>query len=471
MFKKILFYVLALTPVFAHAQNVLEVKDVSQPNDVFSSAKDEAAVAIICHQSIPLSFSSSMDKSAEPFNRELQGSDSIYYISFPTDKRYRGRVLTISSPGFSPVELPLELQPKQLLTFRLTDPNALVDAGCYREHRNRGVAEMKKMNYDEARNQFVVARECSDVEKEENEKNIALIDSLLALRQSADEAFKTIDYLKAMKEYQEITKLNPYDTYALERYEQSAKNFGSDCELFFKKAESYYMDKDYERAKELYQRVIDRECPSSPTAELRLHTINSLAIAKKDHSRVFTYEWRKDSPIGFHYGTYNQHKVGGFISLDLNTQLFDAIRKDCYYGDEKFPEFNMSLGWTVKIADPVWVHFGPGFTGKLYYGTYQKKQYPKKGYGETELLDLTEMGLDSNPNLTKEQVENSDNDHLIEAWQKSNFAFAISPVVGVTAKYSYFAFRLTYQYRWSIESKLTDFIGKSRLSIGVGVAF
>ena len=83
----------------AFAQNVFEVKDISQPNDVYSSADDEAALVIRCHQTIPLSFSSSMDKSAEPFRSELQGSDSVYYIAFPTGNRYRGRELTISSPG------------------------------------------------------------------------------------------------------------------------------------------------------------------------------------------------------------------------------------------------------------------------------------------------------------------------------------------------------------------------------------
>jgi len=471
MLKRFMTCLLAMTAVFAHAQNLLEVSNVSQPNDVYSSANDEAAVAIYCHRSIPLSFTSTMDKSANPFKTDLQGSDSIYYISFPTGNRYRGRILTVTSPGYNIVEIPLELEPKQLLTFRLTDPNAMVDAGCYREHRNKGVAEMKKMNYDEARSQFVVARECSDVDKDENEKNIAMIDSLLMLRQSADLAFKTLDYLKAMELYQQMMKMNPYDTYASERYTESSKSFVGDCELFFKKAESYYQDRDFEKAKELYQRVIDKNCQNSPTAEMRLHSINSLALARKDHSRVLTYEWKQDAPIGIHYGSYNMHKVGGFFQMDLNSSVFDAIRKDCYYGDEKFPEFNISFGWTIKIANPVWIHFGPGFTGKMYYGTYLAKEYPTKGYGETDLLDLRKMGLDLNPGLTKDEVSETDNDELLDAWQHLNFAAAISPVVGVTVKYSYFAFRLTYQYRWSIQSKLSDFMGKSRLSVGVGVAF
>ena len=159
------------------------------------------------------------------------------------------------------------------------------------------------------------------------------------------------------------------------------------------------------------------------------------------------------------------HKVGGFFQLDLNPEVFNAIRKDCQYGDKKFPEMNIAFGWTIKIVNPVWIHFGPGFTGKMYYGTYAKDCYPKIGYGESDLLDTKEMGDDVT--LPKKEVPSQYED----GWTKTNFAFAVSPVVGLTVKYSYFAFRLTYQYRWSIQSKLKDFMGPSRLSIGVGVAF
>lgn len=58
-----------------------------------------------------------------------------------------------------------------------------------------------------------------------------------------------------------------------------------------------------------------------------------------------------------------------------------------------------------------------------------------------------------------------------DAWTKANYAFAISPVLGITIKYSYFAIRATYQYRWSVENDLQDFIGNSRFSVGVGIAF
>ena len=469
--KSILFVCFILIGSLVHAQNILEVKNVSQPNDVYSSPNDEAAILVRCHQSIPLKFASSMDKSAEPFRTELQGSDSVYYIAFPTGSRYRGRQLTISSPSYDPVYLELDLQPKQLLSFKVSDPNALVDAGCYRTHRNKGVNEIKNSNYDEARNQFVVARECSDCDKKENETNIALVDSLIMFRKKGDAAFELLDYVTAGDYYSKIIALNAYDNYASNRNTLCAQNYMEECTTFFTKAEFYYTEKEYDKAKDLYQKVVDKDCRNMSLAIERLNSISSLQRAKKDHARVFTYEYRMDVPVGFSIGRYNMHKAGGFFQLDFNKNVFDAIRKDCRYGQDKFPELNMSFGWTVKIANPVWIHFGPGATGKMYYGTYTEKKYPKKGYGieEIQYLNMEKMG-------GEELVKSADKldeapDKYSDAWTKANFAFAISPVLGLTVKYSYFAIRATYQYRWSIEKDLQDFIGNSRFSFGVGVAF
>lgn len=464
--KTILSLCLLLTGGTANAQGILEVSNISQPNDVYSSANDEAAVIIRCHESIPLTFSSSMDKTANPFKVDLEGTDSIYYIAFPTGNRYRGRELTIIARGYKPVFLNLELQPKQLLSFQLTDPNALVDAGCYREHRNKGMQEFKNSNYEEAKNLFIVARECSDVNQEENEKNISMVDSILYYRTKAEQAYKYMDYAKASDYYTIVLKNNPNDTFAKERKELSIQTFLQECGSLFSKAEFYFKERDYERAKTMYEQVIAMECTNNKAiATERLNTIKYLDRAKKEHSRVFTYEYMKDIPLGFSYGKYHMHKVGGFFQMDFNTTVFDAIRNDCKYGDTKFPELNMAFGWTVKIADPVWIHVGPGLTGKMYYGSYKDNCYPEVGYGESNLLDTKEMGEDVS--LPKKDIP----EDYKSGWTKANVGVAISPVIGVTAKYSYFAFRLTYQYRWSIQSKLKDFMGVSRLSVGVGIAF
>ena len=463
--RTFIFAFLLLICCMIQAQNVLEVKDISQPNDVYSSPNDEAAIIIRCHTSIPLKFISSMDKSAEPFRTEVQGSDSVYYIAFPTGDRYRGRELTISSRGYSSVIISLELHPKQLLSFQITDPNALVDAGCYRGHRNKGIEEIKNSNYEEARNQFVIARKCSDVDNIENEKNIAMADSLIMFRQKGDLAFKLLDYVTASKYYMLILSMNAYDNYASNRNTLCVQNVTQECATLFTKAEFYYSEKEYDKAKELYERIVARECPNMVIATERLNSISSSERSKKDHASVLTYEFMKDAPIGLSYGKYNMHKVGGFIQFSMNGIILDAIRSNCMYGDEKFPEVNLSFGWTVKIANPVWIHFGPGITDKMYYGTYVKDKYPTIGYGETDLLDKNEMGDDLK--LPKDKAP----ERYKNGWGKANHAIAASPAVGLTIKYKWFAIRGTFHYRWAIQSGLQDFIGKSRFTIGAGIAF
>ena len=81
---------------------------------------------------------------------------------------------------------------------------------------------------------------------------------------------------------------------------------------------------------------------------------------------------------------------GGSARYVLHTQ--NAICRA--WRGEEVPELNMSFGWTVKVWDYIWVHVGPGLTGKMYYGTYKDDCYPKEGYGETSLLDTKEMGED-----------------------------------------------------------------------------
>ena len=461
----LLFLLLIFVVTTGSAQGILEVKDVSTPVDVYTSQNDEAAVMVRCHQSIPLTFSSSMDKEVEPYKVDKEGSENIYYIEFPTGARYRGRVFTIIASGYYKVNYELELKPKQLVTLQVTDPNALVDAGCYRGHRNRGMQEIKNANYKEALNQFVIARECSDVNKDENEKNIALVDSIIHYREMADNAYNNLDYFKAAENYEQVLKLNPYDTYALHRNEMALQNFSTECESLFSQAEFYFTEKNMKKATELYQQVVDQDCSKKFLAHDRMLSIESNNIKKKTRSRVFTYEWMKDTPIGFSCGSYNIYKVGSFFSMSMNSKVLDAVRKDCIYGDKEFAEINMSFGWTIKIVNPIWIHIGPGFTGKLYYGRYQDKMYPVKGYGEIDLLDTKKMGSD----LTIPRDEAPIN--YEDEWKHANLAFAVSPVIGVTLKYSFFTLRASYQYRWTVKKYLQDFMCRNRVILGIGIAF
>lgn len=467
--KKILSLILlCVTACVAYSQNVLQITDVSQPNDVYTGENDRAAVIIRCNQTIPLTFESSMDKSAKPYNTEVEGSDKVYYIEFPTGARYRGRVLSISSPGYTTAAVFLDdLKPKQVMTFQAIDPNSTVDAGCYRGHRNKGMEELKNMNYQEARSQFDVARGCSDVDSVENETNIALVDTIMYYREKGEERYKLLDYSKASEYFNKVMELNPYDNFATNRYNSCLTKFYNECDMNYKQADFYFNEKQYDKARELYQFAVKNNCPTMVQAQSQINRIDQLTTQKKNHSRVFTYEYTKDTPIGFSYGKYNMHKVGGFFAMSLNGKVFDMMRNNCKIPDA--PEINMNFGWTVKIANPVWVFFGPGVTAKAYYGNYNVDDdvddiYPdKKGYPDDPNGTL-KVKNEEDKKAKKIQEYTKDD-------EKSNLAWAISPVVGICAKYSYFALRLTYQYRFAMDSHLKDFMGSQRLSIGVGVSF
>ena len=456
------YFVLIVLMFFAiqvtKAQNVFDVTDISQENDIYSGEENEAAVLIRCNHSIPLSFSSSMDKVVNVYMSDLQGTDSLYYLVFPTGKKYRGRELTITAPGYQSYIVSLELEPKQLVSYQIIDPNSMVDAGCYRGHRNKGIQEIKTANYEEARNQFILARECSDVNKDENEKNIQLVDTIVYYRQKANNCFDLVDYREASEYYSKVIELNSYDIFASTRRNECILKFSENCQALYDRAEYFFSIKDYDKAKEFYQRIVDEKCQSYRNAVTRINEIEKYLLARKDHNTVISYEFdlNGNCPFGFHVGSYKMKKVGGFFEMNFNGKLFDVFRSSASYGDK--PELNIAFGFTRKIASPVWIYFGPGFTFKSYFGNFIKDIYPVKNVPY--------------PSDKKEGlVEEIKDGKTVYDLEKTNFAFAVSPTIGIVVKYSYFALRLGYQYRFAFKKELQDYIKSNRFSIGVGVAF
>ncbi len=471
----------AASCVLSFAQKQMAVSDISESNDVFSGEGSYAAVEVHGENGMSLQFVSSMDKEVQVFRKELQGSDSVYYLLFDTGDRYRGRIVTMRSPGFNTFNVSIELRPKQLMTLKVFDPNSPVDAGCYRSHRNKGKEEFKNMNYGEAKNQFALASQCTDVNESENAINMADADSCIMLRYRADAAYSVRDYGAATALYNQILSLNPYDTYASGRAQESSSRFTDECDAALTKGDYFFSAKDYERALPYYNTVINRNCFNKAIATEKISQIEKNKESRKNHTQVVTYEFMPGAPIGLSTGSYNMKKWGGFFSFNFNPQVFKAMRGNIMYkpgeeikgGDVKgdFPEFNLNFGWTRKIYAPIWIYFGPGLTGKMYYGTYAKDNYP---YNK-EKHDLNSTGsdtmFDSDGNLSQPSEDDEDDASRYKAWKKLNFAMAISPTVGLCVKYSYFAFRIGYEYRFAIKNKYQDFIGAHKVTVGLGVAF
>lgn len=483
------FIILMLLGVMAsaiHSQSVITVEDISQPNDVYLNSRDSALVVVRSHKSIDLIFSlstngqQSKSQPLKPSKFEIDASDDgVYSFVFPTDNKNSSQTFIIATPEGASVPIGITLGPKQVKTFRVKRPFGFVVEKCYPQHRDKAIEEKSKGNYTEALEELRLANECNDKDDEENENNIRIVNSLIKYRRDGDAAYDKRNYIEASKCYFEIHILNPSDTLIDKRYRECQNYLTYECNTLFSKAEQYYKKKNYVEAINCYNDIIGKanylddennrnKYKSYATEWIEKVRTELLDINEKKEWRlktedVLTYEYRKDTWLGFSYSSLT--KIGGFIQIDISPMIFEEVRSACKYGDKKFPEVNVAFGYTRKLFKYGWIHFGPGFTYKSYHGTYKSEKYPKIGYGESSLLDIEAMGGDVN--LSKDSIPND----YKKAWTKSNAALAISPVVGIDLKFKNIVLRLTYQYRFAIKSKLADFIGRDRISVGAGIAF
>ncbi len=464
--KKTLFLlVLCALALGTRAQNNLAYEDESKQGDAYANAGDTARVVIRCHESMPLTFYSRADGGdIEPFEVRKEGSYDLYDFRLPTDadddelKLLARRVFIISAKNHNNLEMPLKLSSKQYVKIKVYDPDDNKLNSPYIRLRNEAYAEYKNMNYAKARQLFQQAALMSDADKKESTENLNLVDSVIYYRDKADFAYNNALFLEAYRCYSRVAALNSDDSYAVTRRQESNNHYKSNCDIAYTKAEYLFNEKRYAEARAQYQIMMDERCyeniPIYTSVEGRIQLIDEILKSKKNHSTVLTYEWAEDTPYGLHVGKYKDRKWGGFFQIDCNKQLFEAIRSNATFGDK--PEANMSFGWTVKLIKPVWLFFGPGVTAKLYYGQFAEDKYPTKNYAKDSQIDM---------NYLDPQADDEDR------WDKINAAFAVSPVIGLVVKYSYFAIRGTYQYRFSAKKELEDFLGQHRFSVGVGFAF
>ncbi len=437
----------------AFAQKLLVQYDRTEPNSIFAdkdmqienSGGSQAGVVISCPDSLRLSFKC---PGMTVYTRRHIEGDSVYYLRFIVGEYkgvdYTSQKLEVSSPGYFPLKMPLNLQPSESKQFFVCDSK--VGVGCYYRYRDEGQDLFRKAMYEEAKGKYKLALECPDfVPDSEVERRIYQIDSILNWRKMADLNFDLLDYRAAYSGYFKIFSINDADRYVANRMAESQKKLNEDCYVCYDKAENYFKEKNYEKAKELYTRMIAQGCPQTLDANSRLIMINDLDESNRQRASVLTYEYQKDTPIGFSYGKYKDHKSGGYFTLRINKDVFEAMRSNT--DSITKPEVNVSFGWTIKIIKPLWIFFGPGYTG---VGQYEPKE-------------LDENKTTGNP---------SEDEKLT-----LNIKSAISPEIGLMVKLSSkklrcgLALRYTFQYRFALEKESESYIGKTQNVLGIGICF
>ncbi|MCH4156333.1 MAG: tetratricopeptide repeat protein [Muribaculaceae bacterium] len=488
--RKIVFLIFALMSVAAFSQRTMEVKDVTPDGAVYSGEENEAAVIVTCPvQMYPLTFESSMDAKVDVRKVDSISGRYQFTIVFQCGKRYRGRSLTITSNGYTSLIVDLELEPKQYKKLDINDPNATVGVSCYRENRNKGNEAFKKGDYDEALDYYRTSTQCSDVDSIEIGKLIAVSDTLRRIRNEANAAYETHDFVKAIQLYAKCVTLNPDDKFIVDRQNECEQSHNVACYTNFNNAETYYNNKNYDSALTFYKKVVSQNCLNSSMATARIVEIEQMRQAKHEHSHVLSYEISSGCPIGISSGSYHFNRVGGYFSLRFNTKIFDAMRNEPKFyipsniallgkslsddEDDKInenpdflPEINLSFGWTIPIfhtdlaKQPISTHIfvGPGFTGMMQYkwSTDAVNDFNTNGYSAT---------------IEEDELVAKNEKYYKPSNYDKKFLTAISPEIGVVLKWSYVAFRYTFQYRFATKKSYEDVLGKTRSVIGIGVAF
>lgn len=437
--------VLFVLAVSAFGQRSLEIKDVTEGLKVFSGKDTEAGMVFSCPSSIPLTFESTHDKVVDVYNKEIKGEDTYYYLRFQTGKKYRGRKLTIITTDYAPLSIVAELSPKELKRYQLLDPDAEFVYGCYYEYRKRGTEFYQQGMYNEAKEQYVIAKECSDRPVNANlDELIANIDSIQVYIKKGDEAFDLLDYMTANEYYSRVIMLNPADANTSEKRFTCSRLYDTDCNKYFDAAEVFKEDGEYNKALELYRKVVDQNCNNSLIASEEAKKIEILLQSRKQRARAFTVETAGSGVWGFSTGKYKNRKVGGYFSLNANYHLIEAAQQEpekCGVG--RVMEAGMSMGWTFCLVPKFphfWLFFGPGYTGA---GQYKLKK--------ADSLD-----------------DDDEKDKYNFYWYNS-----FSPEVGALFKIGPAVLRYTFQYRLAFDddSKKLFEDRKTRHMIGLGLCF
>lgn len=442
-------FMLLVLAVSAFGQRNLEIKDVTTGLNVFSGKDTEAGLVISCPANIPLTFESTHDKVVDVYNKEQKGEETYYYIRFQTGKKYRGRKLAIITNDYAPLSIVVELSPKELKEYKLSDPDVEFVYGCYYEYRKRGTEYFQKAMYNEAKEQFYIAKECSDRPADANlDELIANVDSIQSYFKRADEAYNMMDFMTANEYYGRVLVLNPSDTNASEKRFNSLRFYDNDCKKYFDKAEIYKEDGEYEKALELYRKVVEQNCNSALIASEEAKQIEILLQSRKQRARAWTVETATKGVWGFSTGKYKNRKVGGYFSLNANYHLIEAAQQEpvkCGVG--RMMEAGLSTGWTFCLVPKFphfWLFFGPGYTGA---GLYLPKSSIDK-------LD--------------DDIDEDDKDNYNFYWYNS-----FSPEIGALVKIGPAVLRYTFQYRLAFDdkSKAAFEDRKTRHMFGVGICF
>jgi len=433
--------VLLFSSLCAFAQRPLAYLNLSKEDEVYPLGKNTfARVTISANPDIHPYFKS-FGVLLTPVKIDTIEDKVFYHLHFNVPQPDSRQNLEIGATGFTPLNLLLVLNINRWYRYNIYDPDPTI-VDCYHQLTREGENFFRVGNYENAKQKYEeIFKTCSglsDTEKTIVNSKLKDIDSLIIWKSMADNYIASSDYSNAIEFYKKIYNKNPDDNLSQSKNWDAQRKQSEICKINFDKAESYFNDKDYGNAKPWYEKVRDQSCPNKTDAVKKLLAIDQ--ILNHPCSHILTYEIAKDVPIGISTGSYKEHKASGYFTLRLNPAIFEAIQtnNDTTSISTKRPELNISFGWTIPIVKPVWIFFGPGYTGVGQYVVSSKADANGKSVLKINNAISPEIGLAGKIKLT------------------NGFGLAL---------------RYTFQYRFALDKAASDYIGKIRHVFGIGFCF
>ena len=425
-------------------QNKLTVRDITQELSVYPCQdRHEALVVIHCPEDFELSFKSNVDRELNVKCIKENG-ETVYNIILKTKEEgtsFKGRVLSIIAPSFARYYLPLDLKQKEKKEYIVSDPYSSL-RGIFYVSQEKGNDFFVSGMYCQAKDQYYRAKRCPEYSEVENSIDgyVRLCDSMIVWTAIVDTAEAHKDYYRA-KTYMEMMMNNNPECIALrERYYNIKAYYNARCNADMANGEHYMANRDFEKAKAAFQNAVAMRNPRMGEAELKLYEIEKKLERKTYQSRTLLYQYTMNRPIGVMFAECPPvgKGAGSYFSINLNKQCFDLLTQtnSLYESPELDYEVGVSAGWIVPIIESnMHVLLTPfSYTGGGYSSLPEKDN---KG-------NVVTGGL--------------------------HWYHAVSPEIGVIARFWKIALSYKFQYRYWIGrcDDLKDILGITRHAIGIG---
>jgi hypothetical protein len=417
-------------------------------------------IIIQTHEYFRLKFSTNLDgpngSLIEKETKKVIGGVQIEYTLTFDAKKASGTVLNIECQGYRLLSIPITLSANEAIKYYVDDPGYPGSKNCSKAHKLYADEFFDAAAYDKAKDEYQAALDCwdvtFDVDSAELKLKISNVDQITSLLKDIADAESKKDYHLIYDIYRTAYTLNAKDPSLKKKYLESMNDFNNECNRCYEEAERLFLLKKYSEASDMFQQVIDWDCPN------RLQAARKQPEAQRMHEEgknllsyhVLTYEYQKSASFGFSSGNYKVNKTSGYFTLRFDPQIFETFRLE--KNGSLAAEADMSFGFTIPLK---FLQFPVKIKDETYTGLWLFL-----GPGMTDLL----------------QVSPEDSTPLSETSRYTNH-LAVSPEAGLLLKIplwtnkSHLILRYTYQYRYTLKKDDQDLIGKSKNVIGFGFSF